>query len=253
MLASRVHVRAPAQAFCLASLDQSPPNKSAVGVLKAHGWSGCTLDGVASPSGGLVYLLPAKEILEYLNNRMKHFNLDVTNLDNPAVFSWYANEIVLTRAAILRYALQYDLPIPSWWNAEDPKYTKPVVVNFSSGISNITPADPLPPTAPQLGWNQNTGFAGRPAKSRNLLREEMRRRAQEGRLCKSVAEQARSLCAWLASHYPDAPLPSPKTVENNFREEYWGLRRLSDARATETNEPSSTKNDRSPFRQPYLT
>ena len=58
---------------------------------------------------------------------------------------------------------------------------------------------------------------------------------------------------WLASHYPDAPLPSPKTVENNFREEYWGLRRLSDARATETNEPSSTKNDRSPFRQPYLT
>jgi hypothetical protein len=207
----------------LGNVQPDSTNRSSVGVVKAEAWGGFTLDGSCSPIGGLIYFMTSNKIFDYITKELEQFYKPPVDLEDDRVFQWNASRIVLTRAAIIGYASQRRLPIPSWWDAENPKYTKPVVVNFSSGISSAAAAIPAPPAAPEVGWNQNTGFAGRPSKCKGLLREEMLSRAREGRLCRSLAEEARSLCAWLALNYPDAPRPKQKTVENNFRLEFWEL------------------------------
>jgi hypothetical protein len=69
-----------------------------------------------------------------------------------------------------------------------------------------------------------TGAAGRPT-SRDLALQEMRRRATEGTLCSSLAEQAREICIWLKQQHPEAPQPTAKTLETSLRHEYWRLKR----------------------------
>jgi hypothetical protein len=53
----------------------------------------------------------------------------------------------------------------------------------------------------------------------------MRRRANDGALCSSLAAQSREICVWLKQQHPEAPQPTAKTLETSLRHEYWRLRR----------------------------
>jgi hypothetical protein len=61
-----------------------------------------------------------------------------------------------------------------------------------------------------------TGTPGRPT-SMHLIRAEHRRRLDAGEAHHSVAEEARHLAAWFAAAHPNAPQPTPKTIENGIR------------------------------------
>jgi hypothetical protein len=61
-----------------------------------------------------------------------------------------------------------------------------------------------------------TGTPGRPT-SMHLIRAEHRRRLDAGEAHHSVKEEARHLAAWFAAAHPNAPQPTPKTIENGIR------------------------------------
>jgi len=69
-----------------------------------------------------------------------------------------------------------------------------------------------------------TGVAGRPT-SKHLALQEMRRRADNGARCTSLAEQSREICLWLEQQHPEAPQLMAKTLETSLRHEYWRLRK----------------------------
>jgi hypothetical protein len=70
---------------------------------------------------------------------------------------------------------------------------------------------------------RRSGFAGRPT-SKHLVEAELRRRAQEGRLCETLAEETRELSAWLQKMHPDEPQATAKAIENGLRYLFWELR-----------------------------
>lgn len=65
-----------------------------------------------------------------------------------------------------------------------------------------------------------TGFAGRPAKSRDFMEQEFERRKQRGMVAETLADEARILIAWLKLHHPEMPVPAEKTVKNNLGGKY---------------------------------
>jgi hypothetical protein len=64
-----------------------------------------------------------------------------------------------------------------------------------------------------------TGVAGRPT-SRYLALQEMNRRAFDGKLCETLAEEVRELRDYLQTFHPSAPQPKQKSLENSIRGEY---------------------------------
>jgi hypothetical protein len=74
---------------------------------------------------------------------------------------------------------------------------------------NVTPV----PTSSTV---KGSGFVGRPS-SKHLVEEELRRRAQEDRLCTSLAEQSRELSMWLKRTHPNEHQTTPKAIENSVR------------------------------------
>jgi hypothetical protein len=60
-----------------------------------------------------------------------------------------------------------------------------------------------------------TGTPGRPT-SMHLIRAEHRRRLDAGEAHHSLAKEARHLAAWFAAAHPNAPQPTPKTIENGI-------------------------------------
>lgn len=74
------------------------------------------------------------------------------------------------------------------------------------------------------GLDQRTGMPGRPAKSKHLIEDEFRRRADAGRLAGTLADEAGQLLGWLVDTYPTLPRPTQTTVENNIRTEYRRLK-----------------------------
>ena len=69
----------------------------------------------------------------------------------------------------------------------------------------------------------STGVAGRPT-SINLCRSEMFARAARGDLAQNVTEEARALAKWLKENYSTAPTLTAKSIENNIRSQYRGLK-----------------------------
>jgi hypothetical protein len=62
-----------------------------------------------------------------------------------------------------------------------------------------------------------TGTEGRPS-SMPHIRAEHARRMEEGRASRTLAEEARLLREWFERSYPDASIPTLKTIENRIRE-----------------------------------
>ena len=65
-----------------------------------------------------------------------------------------------------------------------------------------------------------TGYPGRPPKSKHLVEREFHRRVKVGECSPTIAEQARVLHEWVKETHPEAPPPTPKTIENNIRPLY---------------------------------
>lgn len=70
----------------------------------------------------------------------------------------------------------------------------------------------------------STGLPGRPAKAKHLISDEMQRRANESRLCASLAQEAEALLDWLAVAHPTLPRPTQRTISNNIRADYRRLK-----------------------------
>jgi hypothetical protein len=90
---------------------------------------------------------------------------------------------------------------------------------------DITKQDSGPEAAP-AGPPYMTGVAGRPS-SRDLVRQQMQHRAEEGKLCGSLAEEIRELREWLKKCHPGAARPTAKALANGLRHEYNKLKRSS--------------------------
>ena len=69
-----------------------------------------------------------------------------------------------------------------------------------------------------------TGLPGRPALSRHLILDELRRRSETEALSETLKAQAEALQVWLRDHYPANAPPTVKTIENSIRTEYWRLK-----------------------------
>lgn len=65
-----------------------------------------------------------------------------------------------------------------------------------------------------------SGLPGRPSKSKHLIEDEFRRRAEAGELADTLALEAKELLAWLRSTYPGYPPPTVRTIANNIRDDY---------------------------------
>jgi hypothetical protein len=66
----------------------------------------------------------------------------------------------------------------------------------------------------------HTGLPGRPSKSKHLLESEFERRKSAGTVTDSLAEEVRTLLAWLKQNHPEVPQPTEKSTQNSFREQY---------------------------------
>lgn len=71
--------------------------------------------------------------------------------------------------------------------------------------------------------DQRTGLAGRPGKSRHLIKDEFDRRAAENRLAPTLSDEAKVLLDWLIETHPKAPRPTVGVIKNNIRATYRGL------------------------------
>jgi hypothetical protein len=70
---------------------------------------------------------------------------------------------------------------------------------------------------------KGSGFVGRPT-SKHIVEAELRRRAQEGRLCETLAEETRELSDWLRKMHPDERPATAKAIENGLRHLFWELK-----------------------------
>jgi hypothetical protein len=100
-------------------------------------------------------------------------------------------EMLLTREHLLRFCDKQGWPVPEFW--------------FGREI-------------------REKGFAGRPAKKKRAIVQELERRAAAGELRDSLADQARDLSKWAAEKFPHDEVASPRTIENNIREIFRNLR-----------------------------
>lgn len=72
-----------------------------------------------------------------------------------------------------------------------------------------------------------TGDPGRPPKLAHLYHSEFKRRTDNGEASTILAEEARHLVAWCKNNHPEAPQPSPRTIENRIRESHRDYRNRS--------------------------
>ena len=76
-----------------------------------------------------------------------------------------------------------------------------------------------------------TGAPGRPS-SMHLLDPEFKRRRDSNRCELSISAESKVLHAWLRENYPQAPLPTPRTIETRIRRDYnrWKTNDLTSAK-----------------------
>jgi hypothetical protein len=121
--------------------------------------------------------------------------------------------------------------IPSSWKSRlgeppggrDPRRT---MITIASLVKFAAKRSQKPKFLAQLMADPmtHTGAAGRPS-SMNLVEQEMERRAAEGSLAPTIADEARQLSERMKLIYPSLPTPKPKTIANSLREKYRSLRR----------------------------
>jgi hypothetical protein len=79
-----------------------------------------------------------------------------------------------------------------------------------------------PPSAVTAA-SYRTGVAGRPS-SKQLAEQEMQRRAEQGVLAVTLAEEVRQLRDWLKGEHPTAPHPKQSALQNALRDQYRKLK-----------------------------
>ena len=87
-------------------------------------------------------------------------------------------------------------------------------VRFRRSVKNKQPVRPALADKDQVTYR--TAAPGRPS-SMHLVENELKRRAESGRLEATLAEQARVLRDWLGTAHPDAVPPTEKTIRNRIR------------------------------------
>jgi hypothetical protein len=90
--------------------------------------------------------------------------------------------------------------------------------------------DDIPKFCDKQGWPvpgfwfgrevREKGYAGRPAKKKRAILQELERRAQAGELHNRVRAEAQYLSEWAAEKFPDEEVATPRTIENNIRERH---------------------------------
>ena len=75
-----------------------------------------------------------------------------------------------------------------------------------------------------IDTDQNTGLPGRPSKSKHLIEDELRRRAENNLLAGTLADEAAELLAWLVGNHSSKQRPTLDTIKNNIRAEYRRLK-----------------------------
>lgn len=68
--------------------------------------------------------------------------------------------------------------------------------------------------------DQRTGLAGRPSKSKYLIKDEFDRRVAENRFASNLSDEAQALLKWLTETHPNAPRPTVAVIKNNIRATY---------------------------------
>jgi hypothetical protein len=69
-----------------------------------------------------------------------------------------------------------------------------------------------------------TGTPGRPT-SMHLIDAELTERADRGETLPTLSAEANALLEWLIGKHPKASRPTPKTIKNNLRHKYNGLKK----------------------------
>ena len=67
-------------------------------------------------------------------------------------------------------------------------------------------------------------FPGRPSKMSAIV-QELRKRAEEGNLAETLAEESRQLCEWARERFPGEQTPTDKTIANGIRSTYHILKK----------------------------
>ena len=115
------------------------------------------------------------------------FDLDDSWIDKPS-----ADDILINRSFVEGFCSSQKMNLPKFWFAPERKDLQP-------------------------------SYPGRPSIMKAICHE-LRRRAEEGNLEISLAEQARVLSEWGERTDSDAQPPTPKTTENGIRKLYWELK-----------------------------
>jgi hypothetical protein len=63
-----------------------------------------------------------------------------------------------------------------------------------------------------------TGYPGRPPKGKDLIEDEARRRAKEGKMLPALTAEVKALRDWYVDKYPNVARPQCGTIENNIRQ-----------------------------------
>ena len=70
----------------------------------------------------------------------------------------------------------------------------------------------------------SSGLPGRPVKSKHLIEDEFKRRAEGGCLAATLQGEAEALLEWLVATYPQHARPTVDTIRNNIRHAYRQLK-----------------------------
>jgi len=87
-----------------------------------------------------------------------------------------------------------------------------------------------PPVSGSPAVIYKTGVAGRPT-SRDLAKQEMQRRADNGELCSSLAAEVRVLREWVQRYHAAAPQLTQSALQNALRDDYRRLKRSTPSSA----------------------
>ena len=116
----------------------------------------------------------------------------------------------------------------------EPAWISPPAGNAEDEQARIACWPPIPAEEPgaaaavadsetQVVASDRTGAPGRPTLM-HLVEAEMRRRAESGGTCASLADEAVVLEEWCKHQHPTFPTPTAKTISNRLRAVYKGLK-----------------------------
>ena len=111
------------------------------------------------------------------------------------------------------------IPAPAWRQLRITNVRKG---EATVGAKTVHDIHILPPDADD---HMPTGTPGRPKKGIDIIRAEFQRRVDAGELADSLAAESRALADWYRQTWPRRDCPTPKTIENNLREDWRAVSR----------------------------